>query len=143
MYHIWDTCGVIYDDHLADNLETIKIPWQPLTPINNLFIQLKHYQAFLVLGNNDIADASKIKMRLVLVERAPFFATVCREWRAKSDANTISDNFRSHSQLAEQECNTQAPTTTEGGYHYANAASNSYPPFPPLWKFHKNVEICR
>ena len=44
--HLWATHGTIDDDQLAQNLETIKTPWQPPTPIETLFTQLKKCQAF-------------------------------------------------------------------------------------------------
>ena len=75
------------------NLEAIKTPWQPPILIENLFTQLKNCQAFSVLGNDAIADASNIRTGVALVEVTPFFATACREWRAKSDADKNYDNF--------------------------------------------------
>ena len=96
-------------------------------PIETLFTQLKNCQAFSVLGGDEITDASKIRTGVALVEATPFFATACREWLAKPAADKTYDNFQSHFRLAEKEYNRQAPTTVEGGYHYANAASALYP----------------
>ena len=74
IYHLWDTYGTIDDDQLAANLEMIKHPWQPPTPTEKLFTQLKTCQAFSVLGNDTITDASKIRMGVALIKATSFFS---------------------------------------------------------------------
>ena len=141
MDHLWDTYGTIDDDQLVENLEAIKTPWQPPTPIENLFTQLKKCQAFSILGNDAITGACKIRTGVALIEVTPFFATACREWRAKPAATKTYINFQSHFRLAEKEYNRQSPSVTEGGYHYINTTSISYPPISLLWNSPKNLEI--
>ena len=123
MDHLWDTYGFIDDDQLAANLEKIKAPWAPPTPIENLFTQLKDCQAFSVLGNDGITDASKIRTGVALIEATPFFAQSCREWRAKSPVNKTYVNFQTHFRQADKEYARQDPTSTQSGYHYAHHAA--------------------
>lgn len=75
MDHLWDTYGFIHDDQLADKFEAIKEYWQPPSPIENLFTQLKKNQTFSVLGNNAITNAGKTRTGVALANAVPFFAT--------------------------------------------------------------------
>ena len=97
MDHLWETYGLIDDDQLAANLEKIKTPWAPPTPIEILFTQLKICQAFSVQENDGIIDPIKIRKGVALIKATPFFAQSCREWRVKPPTEKTYTNFQSHS----------------------------------------------
>ena len=108
---------------MSINIEHVKFPWQTPTPIEKLFTQMKICQAFSILGNDAITDASKIRMTVSLNEPTPFFEQFFCEWRVKSPAKSDYAAFQTHFCQLEKDLNQQAPNVAERGYTYANTAT--------------------
>ena len=69
--HLREPYGQIDDNQLPLNAEAIKALWQSPTPVKTLFLQLKDCQAFSVIGNNTIIDASEICTGVSNIEATP------------------------------------------------------------------------
>ena len=55
--HLWNTYGTISESELTTNEEYMKTPWNPPTPIEELFKQLRKGQKFAKQGNVTITDS--------------------------------------------------------------------------------------
>ena len=114
--HLHDTYGGIDDDMLAANLERIKTPWSPPTPIDTLFIQLKSCMTFAKKGGDPISAPSALRTGLAILEATGLFRIPCREWRSKDAGNKTLPNFYLHFRAADKE-NRRETTALDGGYH--------------------------
>ena len=123
--HLWSTYGEIDDDMLAENLERIKSPWSPPTPIETLYRQIKTCMTFATKGGDPITPASAIRTGVSIIENNGLFSLDCKEWRARAPLNRTLANFYQHFRKAEKEFK-RNPTTTTGGYHANLATATSH-----------------
>ena len=113
--HLHSTYGGIDEDMLADNLERIKSPWSPPTPIDVLFAQIKSCRRFAQKGGDPISEASAQRTGLQILEATGLFQLPCREWRSKPINAKNLAIFFTHFREADKE-NRRETTSFGGGY---------------------------
>ena len=114
--HLHSTYGGIDDDMLAANLERIKTPWSPPTPIDTLFLQIKSCMRFAKKGGDPISTPAAQRTGLAIIEATGLFRIPCREWRCKRGIDKTLPNFYLHFREADKE-NRREATALDGGYH--------------------------
>ena len=103
---------------LAENLERIKTPWSPPTPIDTLFLQIKSCMRFTQKGGDPISSPAVQRMGLAILEATGLFRIPCREWRSKNGTDKTLPNFFLHFRAADKE-NRRETTILDGGYQPA------------------------
>jgi len=104
------------------NSKKMATPWNPPTPIENLWSQLREGQDFAQEGNEPISDATLARNGYELILATGLFATSCKTWRDRPEANqTFSDlQIFFNKEVDDYESNT--PTSSSQGY--ANSTEN-------------------
>ena len=128
--HLHTTYRGIDEDMLAENLERIKTPWSPPTPIDTLFLQIKSCMRFAQKGGDPISSPSAQRTCLAILEATGLFRIPFREWRSKTGVDKTLPNFLLHFRAADKE-NRREMTTLDGGYQPA-AHNISQVDFSPL-----------
>ena len=114
--HLHSTYGGIDDDMLAANLERIKTPWSPPTPIDTLFLQIKSCMRFAKKGGDPISTPAAQRTGLAIIEATGLFRIPCREWRCKRGIDKTLPKFYLHFREADKE-NRREATALDGGYY--------------------------
>jgi hypothetical protein len=115
--HLDATYGELSPDDLDRNMVELEKPWDPSTPIETLFQQLRHCQQFAV-DTDPISDLHLVRSGLRNVERTGMFVDAIRDWRKRPVAEKTIINFRTDFAKADEERNRQM-TAQNAGYHTA------------------------
>ena len=86
MTHLWDTYGGVTEVDLKANEDRMKVPWNPPTPIETLFLQLEEGQEFALEGNEKIDDTTLVRLGYDNVVATGQFTKYCTKWRNRKTA---------------------------------------------------------
>jgi hypothetical protein len=120
LQHLRLNYGTITPDQLEDNLRNLERQWQPPSPLEALFQQLKKCQRFAADGNDPITNKTVVRAALKNIEATGLFTDACRDWRKKSEATQTLTAFKTDFSAADKERLRQT-TSASAGYHGANA----------------------
>ena len=81
--HLWDNFGEIDESDLRENEVKMKTPWNPPTPIQDLFKQIKNGQDFAKKGGENIADTQLVRLTYGVIEDTGMFNRELTKWREK------------------------------------------------------------
>jgi hypothetical protein len=116
MEHLWTTYGTITSDDLTTNYDRMTAPWNPPTPIENLFDQLKLGQEYAGEGGEPIDTRQLMRIGYNLIQQTGLFETSCREWRNKPTADKTYATFQIFFTKEDADRKVNSPTSAGAGY---------------------------
>jgi hypothetical protein len=128
--HLWTTYGRIKKEELEINIERMKQPWNPPTPIESLFTQLEDGMVFAEEGKEPILESSVIRWGATIFQESNAFPEECKAWRKIVDDGAVAqtmDDFKKHFRAAEKD-RRYLLTAGSAGFHKANAAKGTKAP---------------
>ena len=93
MTHLWKHYGTIEVSDLTANEEAMKADWNPPTPIEDLFKQLREGQKFAKLGNETISDDQLARYAYENINKTGVFDKACKKWRLQDATVTCSTTY--------------------------------------------------
>jgi hypothetical protein len=85
MLELLDTdYGAITTDDLEANFAKLSLPWDPTSPIENVFTQVTSVRQFAVAGGDPISDATATREILKIFEQSGVFETALEQWRLQA-----------------------------------------------------------
>ena len=82
--HLWSNYGAIEESDLSANEERMKQAWNPPTPIEELYKQLRDGQKFAKKGGEDITDSQLVRIGYDQVYKTGLFDKACAKWRRQA-----------------------------------------------------------
>jgi hypothetical protein len=126
--HLRTTYGEITAEDLEANQLHMATDWNPPTPIEDLFEQLRSGEAFAVDGGDPPSEPRLVRLGYSLIQKTGLFEVACREWRYKPTADKTFANLQIHFKRGDRD---RQLTITSGtaGYHGAHHVAGP-PPAP-------------
>jgi hypothetical protein len=93
--HLDTTYGEVTNEDLANNLEQMNAPWDPTTPIEDLWTQIskaKNYAA----ADNAISDTTALLAAALNLTNTGLFQQGFEQWRGKTKAEQMYAAFMKH-----------------------------------------------
>jgi hypothetical protein len=118
--HLWTTYGAVSTEDLSANWTRMNTPWNPPTPIESLYSQLKVGKDFAEEGAELISDTQLQRIAYDLIQATGLFEVACREWRNKPTATKTWDAFQVFFSLADDDRRKNTATTGTTGYNANN-----------------------
>jgi hypothetical protein len=129
MTQLWDNYGQITQADLKANTKKMQLPWNPPTPIEDLFIQLEEGRNFAEDGNENIANTTLVRIGYEIIEANRLFDLPCREWHQKTIATDCTfTKFKMHFRTANTDRKSTATTGTSGYNGAANQTNMAAEP---------------
>jgi len=85
--HLWSEYGTITSHDLTINYNKMTAQWNPPTPIEDLFLQLREGQEFATEGSETIDDSQLLRLCYDNVNKTGLFNDALKIWRAKTTKN--------------------------------------------------------
>ena len=120
--HLRTNYSKIEQSQLVENEKLMKTPWHTTEPIEKLFSQLKNTFAIAQAGNAGTTEITVVRIGYQIIMDTGMFKEDLRDWRKKDAAQWTMDNFTMFFKAANTD---RMATTTDGGFHTANAATTS------------------
>jgi hypothetical protein len=117
--HLRTNYGQIEPAQLAANEKCMRTPWHTTEPIETLFSQLTTTFEFAQAGNAGISELHVIRIGYEIIQATGMFKDDLKTWHDKPIAQYTLANFKIFFKKANRY---RLSTTTDGGYHTANAA---------------------
>ena len=92
--HLWTNYGDIKVSDLRANEVRMKTPWNPPTPIEELFKQLREGQEFAAKGGEDITESQLVRYGYDQIFNTGVFNEACTKWRNKPITYKTWANFK-------------------------------------------------
>ena len=92
--HLWTNYGAIKVSDLRANEARMKAPWNPPTPIEELFNQLHEGQEFAETGGEEITESQLVRYGYDHIFDTGLFNDACTKWRNKDPTYHTWDNFK-------------------------------------------------
>jgi hypothetical protein len=130
--HLRTTYGEITAEDLEANQLRMATDWNPPTPIEDLFEQLRSGEAFAVDGGDPPSEPRLVRLGYSIIQKTGLFEVACREWRYKPQVDKTFANLQLHFKKGDRD---RQLTITSGtaGYHGAhNVAAQPTVPVPPV-----------
>lgn len=128
LQHLKEQFSQITISELQANTDRMATAWNPPTPINALFKQLKDGVRFAAPGHEPIGDLQVARIGYTILLQSGLFAEACREWRQKPIDTRTFATFQTHFCTWDMDRQEMA-TTGSAGYH--GAAHVTAAPAPP------------
>jgi hypothetical protein len=96
MEHLMTTFGVITEIDLENNLQEIRAPWNPDTPIHSVFARGTMCRKFASEGGDAISDATYTRILLHIFHQSGVLETAIDEWAKKPQAQRTLANCETH-----------------------------------------------
>lgn len=130
--HLKDTYGNITREELEINRNRLSAEWNPEYPMEDLWLRIREVQRYANAGQEEITDATVLRLTLPVLENTGVFLSATERWREKDDAAWTMTNFQDHFNKADKE-RLRKLTAQTAGYHGAHAATDTSPPLttPP------------
>jgi hypothetical protein len=85
--HLYSEYGTISLSDRDNNQRRMNAPWNPPTPISELFKQINDGMTFAAAAGEPITDTQASRLTYNLINQTGFFNEACREWRLRDPAN--------------------------------------------------------
>ena len=92
--HLWTNFGEIDESDLRENEVRMKAAWNPPTPIQDLFKQMKTGQDFAKKGGGNIDDTQLVRLTYGVIEDTGMFHRELTKWREKKRSERTWVNFK-------------------------------------------------
>lgn len=119
LQHLDATYGQVTIEDLANNLEAMNRPWDPATPIEELWTQI-HKARNYAANDNVISDTTAVLSAVQNLTTTGLFTTAFEHWRNKAIADQTYANLMIHFNQANLN-RLHAKTTGEAGYSVTTA----------------------
>ena len=103
LVHLTTTYGDITPDELDKNLKSLEEPWNPDTPIENLWKRVQDARRFATNGNDPISESTAVRLTLEVLEKSGVFGDAIRDWRKRAPAQWTLANLRNDFNSANKE----------------------------------------
>jgi hypothetical protein len=133
--HLRATYGEITAEDLEANQLSMAADWNPPTPIEDLFEQLRAGEAFAVDGGDPPSEPRLVRLGYSIIRKTGLFEVACREWRYKATADKTFANLQIHFKQGDRDRQLTATAGT-AGYHGAHNVAG-----PPLHST-PNIEMA-
>jgi hypothetical protein len=104
----------------TQNYEHLNTPYDPNTPIKNLFQKIQDAQAFAAAGGQPYGDVMIVNFAFTLVFNTWLFPDDCRAWQARTIADKTWMQFKIDFAAAHQEFRLTNQTAQQSGFDSAN-----------------------
>jgi hypothetical protein len=125
--HLWSSYGTITQTELDTNDLRMQTPWNPPTPIEALFSQLREGVTYAQAGGEALSNAHVMRIGYNLIQKTGLFELACRDWRLMTAPPTLP-LFQDHFRKADQDRHANGTTTASHGFH---ARANHVEVAPP------------
>ncbi len=122
LQHLWTEYGSITSQDLTANYTRMTAQWNPPTPIEDLFLQLRDGQEFAAEGNEVISISQLLRLAYDNVNKTGLFNDALKVWRAKPQADKTYLLFCTY-MTTEHEDRMKNQLTSEGAGYAANNVS--------------------
>ena len=75
--HLHDTCGTITCKDLEKIKKEMKLPWDPDTPIEEVFNRVEEAVLMLILANSTMLEVKKITVACNVIDKIGELANAC------------------------------------------------------------------
>jgi hypothetical protein len=117
--HLRTTYGEISPEDLEENQLRMATDWNPPTPIEELFEQLRAGLAFATEGGDAPSAPRLVRLGYSIIIKTGLFELGCREWRNKPDVDKTFAAFQVHFKRWDRD-RLLLLNTRMAGYHGAN-----------------------
>jgi hypothetical protein len=117
--HLDTNYGVVTTQDLANNLDAMGKPWEPNTPIEDLWTQISKARNYATTGDNAISDTTALIAATKNLQGTGLFTQAFEQWRGKPMANQTYTEFMKHFNQANVN-RLLTTTTSEAGYLATN-----------------------
>jgi hypothetical protein len=100
--HILSKYGEITERDLVDNTNLLKAPWDPDTPIENVFDNGNFCRDFATEGEDPISDATYTRILVEIFDKSGVLEKAVEDWEKKSKAEKTLDNVVIHFMAANE-----------------------------------------
>ena len=83
--HLWNEYGTITSHDLTMNYAQMTAQWNPPTPIEDRFLQLREGQLFGTEGSETIDDTQLLRLSFDNVNKTAIFNDALKIWRDKTN----------------------------------------------------------
>ena len=118
--HLKKEYGEITESDLTNNDTKMQEPWDPSTPIEDLYERLEKGQRYARAAGEDIADATIVRYGYTAISATGLFATACEAWTNKARLTKTWTLFKTTFKKANDHRGLSNPTAAEMGV--ANSA---------------------
>jgi hypothetical protein len=122
LQHLWSDYGTITSQDLTTNYTRMTTQWNPPTPIEDLFLQLRDGQEFATDGHETISDSQLLRLCYDNINKTGLFNDALKVWRAKPIADKTYLLFCAY-MTTEHEDRMKNQTTSEGAGYSSNNVS--------------------
>jgi hypothetical protein len=122
LQHLWTDYGTITSQDLTTNYTRMTAQWNPPTPIEDLFLQLRDGQEFATDGNETISDSQLLRLCYENINNTGLFNDALKVWRAKPPAGKTYLLFCAY-MTSEHEDRMKNQLTSERAGYSANNVS--------------------
>lgn len=119
--HLRTTYGTISQTELEANRMLLTSEWSVDSPIEDLWLRIREIQRFAMAGNEEITNATAIRLTLDVLEKTGVFITAADRWRETDDTLWTLPAFQEHFTKADKERRRKLTAQT-AGYHGAHLA---------------------
>jgi hypothetical protein len=113
--HLHTNYGVVTTQDLANNLDAMGKPWEPTTPIEDLWTQISKARKYVASGNNAISNTTALIAATKNLQGTGLFTQAFEQWRGNPMANRTYPEFMKHFNQANVNRLLKI-TTSEAGY---------------------------
>ena len=145
LLHLLKTYVKIKPEMIADNKAQLDKPWDPQTPIVDLWTNVKECQDFATAANEPIPDSEVILKTLNVLRNTGLFETQITTWYHKPEAVQKDFEKLMHYFDIANEIRKKTATTSNTGYKAATASPEQEAPAketPEEKKPAKNQALC-
>ena len=125
--YLWATYSEITSDDLAMNQLRMTKPWNPPTPIEDLFKQVDDGVKYATAGGEIPPATAIVRICYDLIESSGVFETACREWRLLPIAQKTYAQFKVYFKAADKD-RQRTITSSRAGFHGTINAATGPPP---------------
>jgi hypothetical protein len=122
LQHLWQEYGTITSQDLTSNYTAMTAQWNPPTPIQDLFLQLRDGQEFATDGDESLSESQLLRLCYDNVDNTGLFNDALKVWRAKARAKKTYPLFCTY-MTSEHEDGMKHQLTSGGDGYSANNVS--------------------
>jgi hypothetical protein len=118
--HLDTTYGKLTTDDLDLNMANMHQDWNPSTPLETLFEQIRKCRAFAA-DTDPISESTAVRAIIQNLEKTGAFTDAIRDWRKRADVDKTLANLRTDFTHADRERQRHL-TSQSAGYHNSAVA---------------------
>ena len=123
LQHLWTEYGTITSQDLTTNYTRMTAQWNPPTPIEDLFLQLRDGQEFATDGNKTISDSQLLRLCYENVSNTGLYNDALKVWRAKLHATKTYSHFCVYMTSEHEDHMKNQLTSERAGYSTNNVST--------------------